>query len=32
MIAAILLQLGELSRFVTFASTSSDSPTWLLAA
>jgi len=32
MIAAILLQLGELSRFATFASSSSDSPTWLLAA
>jgi hypothetical protein len=32
MIAAILLQLSELSSFATFASSSSDSPTWLLVA
>jgi hypothetical protein len=32
MIAAILLQLSEWSSLATFASSSSDSPTWLLAA
>jgi hypothetical protein len=32
MIAAILLQLSELSRFVTLAASSDSSPTWLLVA